>query len=312
MPFMTRIPSDLHRFGLNVELVPGWETRGSSSFAPACVVDHWTAGPRGTKARPSLDVVIKGRPGIPGPLCNIYLDRAGVCVVVAAGRANHAGTGGFRGLVGNSAAYGIEAESGGDGDWTKAQMDAYPRLNAALLSGLGRDASWVCGHHIWAPTRKIDIRDIFPAVRARTAEILANPEDDDMPTAQEIAAAVWAHPLNHANGETRLTNIDNKTGDILSALKALEAVGSRDPLVNPVAEAVVNRDVVGDQDMWQWAQAQAAATATMTGQLAGLQAALQQIASAPASGVDLDAVFKAAQDGARSIVDNLRVVADPE
>lgn len=175
MPLMTRIPSDLARFGLKVELAAGWATRGSSSFAPAGVTCHWTAGPRGTRSRPSLNVVLNGRPGLPGPLANIYLARDGTCIVVAAGRANHAGVGGFRGLVGNSAVYGIEAESGGDGDWTPEMRAAYPRLVAALLWGLGRDASWAHGHHEWAPTRKIDIRDIMPQVRAEAAVILRNP-----------------------------------------------------------------------------------------------------------------------------------------
>jgi hypothetical protein len=195
MPYMTRIPSDLHRFGLKVELVPGWETRGSSAFAPACVVDHWTAGPRGTEGRPSLAIVTNGRADLDGPLCNVYLARDGTCVVVAAGRANHAGVGGFRGLVGNSAAYGIEAECGGDGDWTPEMLAAYPRLNAALLSGLGRDASWVAGHNEWAPTRKIDIRDVIASVRANTAAALTNPEDDMPLTDAEIdkiAARVWS------------------------------------------------------------------------------------------------------------------------
>ncbi len=192
MPFMSRIPSDLAKFGLRVELVPGWATRGSSSFAPGCVVDHWTAGPRGTTGRPSLNVVVNGRTGLAGPLANVYLARDGVCVVTAAGRANHAGLGGFRGLVGNSAAYGIEAECAGDGDWTPAQLDAYPRLNAALLSGIGRDASWVCGHNEWAPTRKIDIRDVIGSVRARTAAVLANPTRDwfDMATREDLRAVV--------------------------------------------------------------------------------------------------------------------------
>lgn len=197
MPFMTRIPSDLARFGLRVELVPGWETRGSSSFAPACVVDHWTAGPRGTAGRPSLNVVVNGRAGLDGPLCNVYLARNGTCVVVAAGRANHAGAGGFRGLVGNSAAYGIEAESGGDGDWTREMLDAYPRLNAALLSGLGRDASWVASHSEWAPTRKIDIRDIIGTVRAKTAAVLNTPPtpEDDMPLSDADVAKIWQMPI---------------------------------------------------------------------------------------------------------------------
>jgi len=205
VPYMTRIPSDLARFGLKVELVPGWETRGSSSFAPAGVTDHWTAGPRGTKGRPSLNVCINGRPGLPGPLCNIYLAKDGTCVVVAAGRANHAGQGGFRGLVGNSAVYGIEAESGGDGDWTPEQMAAYPRLNAALLSGLKRDASWAHGHNEWTP-RKIDIRDIISRVRADTAAALANPTAPDTTETSEMNADDWKHM------QEMLVDVSNKQG----------------------------------------------------------------------------------------------------
>lgn len=176
MPFMTRIPSDLARYGLKVETVPGWQTRGSSSFNPGGVTCHWTAGPRNATGRPSLNVVTNGRSGLPGPLCNVYLDRQGVCVVVAAGRANHAGVGGYRGLVGNSAVYGIEAEAGGDRDWTPAQSKAYPRLVAALLSGIGRGAEWAHGHNEWAPTRKIDIRDWpMPAMRGAVAALLSDP-----------------------------------------------------------------------------------------------------------------------------------------
>lgn len=220
MPYMTRIPSDLARFGLKVELVPGWETRGSSSFAPACVVDHWTAGPRGTTGRPSLNVVTYGRAGLPGPLCNIYLDRRGVCVVVAAGRANHAGLGGFRGLVGNSAAYGIEAECGGDGDWTDEMLDAYPRLNAALLSGLGRDASWVAGHNEWAPTRKIDIRDIIASVRARTGAILANPTEDDMPLSNDDIVRIHAFRYQSPLSKNKVSMAVMASADLLHSYKS--------------------------------------------------------------------------------------------
>lgn len=56
-------------------------------------MDHWTAGPSKSKARPSLRVVTNGRPGLPRPLCNVYLDRKGVAVIVAPGRANYAGYG---------------------------------------------------------------------------------------------------------------------------------------------------------------------------------------------------------------------------
>lgn len=170
MPRMTRMAGDIAAMGVQVEEIPGWETRGSSSFAPALVICHWTAGPRGSRTRPSLRVVLEGRPreGIPGPLCQVYLDRNGVAVMVAAGRANHAGRGSYRGVLGASGAYGIEAESAGNDDWTEAQQWAYPRVVAGLLRGLGRDESWTCGHSEFAkPTgRKIDIRD-WPMDRMR-------------------------------------------------------------------------------------------------------------------------------------------------
>lgn len=197
MPLMTRIADDLKAFDLAPEAVPGWQTRGVPYFAPAGVTCHWTAGPRGTMRRASLGIVTDGRAGLPGPLCNVYLDRAGIPILVAAGRANHAGSGGWRGLVGNSAVYGIEAESGGDGDWTAAQRASYPVVVAALLHGLGRGAEWAHGHNEWAPTRKIDIRD-WPMARMRNevAEVLAafgnrtsEPrEDEDMALHYIIAA----------------------------------------------------------------------------------------------------------------------------
>lgn len=239
---MTRIPSDLARFGLKVELVPGWETRGSSSFAPAGVVDHWTAGPRGTMARPSLNVCVYGRSDLPGPLANIYLARDGTCVVLAAGRANHAGTGGWRGLVGNSAVYGIEAESAGDGDWTPAMLDAYPRLNAALLSGLGRGVEWLCGHHLWAPGRKIDIRDVFERIKADTARHLAGgipapaappeQEDDDMndfdravamETLQRVQSLTFPKPGKPHVDQPWLPMDSFRTVDILDGSRRIEA-----------------------------------------------------------------------------------------
>jgi hypothetical protein len=187
MPYMTRIPSDLAKFGLKVETVAGWQTRGSSSFAPAGVVCHWTAGPKGTTKRPSLNIVINGRPDLSGPLCNVYLDRAGICVVVAAGRANHAGAGSWNGLKGNSSVYGIEAEAANNGDWTPAQRDAYPRLCAALMYGLGRDSANVCGHSEWAGPRKTDINGYTPAALRLQAAAIIGAAGKKTTTAQATA-----------------------------------------------------------------------------------------------------------------------------
>jgi len=181
MPYMTALKPALIRFGLGpyLEEVPDWETRGSSSFAPACTIGHHTAGPL-SGDRPSLNICVNGRSDLPGPLCNDFLSRSKV-ILVAGGRANHAGTGGFRGLVGNSAAFGNEAESNGVGrkdgtpDWSEFQRWAFPRVHAAHLSVLKRDASWYAGHRDWT-TRKIDPTAIeTAALRREIADLLANP-----------------------------------------------------------------------------------------------------------------------------------------
>lgn len=203
------LPAALARFGLTVEVVPGWETRGSSAFNPAATVGHHTAGSsRGT--RPSLAICTYGRADLPGPLCNTFTDRNGVAVVVAAGRANHAGRGGFRGLVGNSTVIGHEAEDEGDGRWTDAQRWAFPRVHAAHLWLMKRDASWYCSHRTWAPGRKPDPAGLADADMQRQIHALLtdHQEDDDMPTAKEIADEVW-------NASRTIGGHENKPGPIL-------------------------------------------------------------------------------------------------
>ena len=176
MPHIDTLVRHLEARGLKVEYVPGWSTRGSSSFNPKGVMDHWTAGPKDSKSRPSLNVVTYGRPGLPGPLCNVYLDRRGVAVIVAAGRANHAGYGSWKGYTGNTYFFGIEAEAAGPSDWTEEQREAYPKLNAGLLDAIKEDdASFVCGHSEYALPRgrKIDINGYsMDSMRAQTQAVL--------------------------------------------------------------------------------------------------------------------------------------------
>ncbi|MGJ3403278.1 peptidoglycan recognition protein family protein [Glutamicibacter sp. Je.9.36] len=176
MPRIDTLVRHLEARGLKVEYVPGWSTRGSASFNPKGVMDHWTAGPKGSKTRPSLNVVTYGRPGLPGPLCNVYLDRRGVAVIVAAGRANHAGYGYWKGRTGNTYFFGVEAEAANADDWTDEMRDSYPLLNAGLLDAINEDdASYVCGHSEYALPRgrKIDINGYtMDDMREQTQRVL--------------------------------------------------------------------------------------------------------------------------------------------
>lgn len=158
MGYQTWIADALRDHGLIVEEYAGWTTRGSSSLDPGGVVAHWTAGPCGATGRPSLNTCVNGREGLSGPLCNVYHDRDGICVVVAAGTAQHAGEGGYNGLSGNHSVLGVESEACGPGDRTAAQTQTYPILLAALAAGIGRDQTWTFRHCDWT-ARKIDIND---------------------------------------------------------------------------------------------------------------------------------------------------------
>lgn len=156
--------------------VAGWRTRGSASFNPRGFVWHHTAGPR-KGAAPSLTVCIYGRTGLPGPLCNVFLARDGRVFVVAAGRANHAGSGSWRGLSGNSSVYGLEVENTGYGSgpnaepWSELVLDRAARIAAQLPVTVE-----MCCHHKEWTTRKVDMHTVEgTAMRRRVIELRSRP-----------------------------------------------------------------------------------------------------------------------------------------
>lgn len=147
---------------LTVVEVDGWQTRGSADFNPRGSVDHHTAGAK-TGNAPSLGICINGRADLPGPLCNVLIGRNNVCYLIAAGRANHAGKGGWRGLAGNSSVYGIERENVGTTaePWTADQTATAARAHAALIRGCPNPMpELVMEHKEWAPQRKSDAHTI--------------------------------------------------------------------------------------------------------------------------------------------------------
>jgi hypothetical protein len=165
--------------GLKVAEVPGWQVRGRAEMGTVRgVMVHHTGGPR-VGNMPSLGTLQHGRPDLPGPLCNLGLGRDGAFYLVAAGRANHAGEGLWRGVTtGNSSFIGIEAENTGganDTPWPVVQRDALVRGCAALLESIGAGPEWVVGHREYAlpAGRKPDPLIDLHALRRDVATALA-------------------------------------------------------------------------------------------------------------------------------------------
>lgn len=236
--YQTSIADYIRGEGVPVIELDGWRTRGKAAFRPRGVVVHHDGFPASVRTSTALNTIKNGRPDVPGPLSQVWLDddnedtpHAGdpVAYIVAAGRANHAGQGSWRGLSGNSTVFGIEARnSGGPYDpWSEAMMDAYVRVVAALCRAGGiTDTNMVCGHKEWAPRRKVDPTFDMNVFRQRVATRLsglhvptptiptpiptpptATPEedDDDMVTFIETSEPATAASDVPPGGVVRLT-----------------------------------------------------------------------------------------------------------
>lgn len=196
---LTWLARELRAAGLKVAEVPGWQSRARpGSFTPVGVMLHHTAGNN------DLGVVVNGRPDLPGPLANLYVDRHTLTVhVVAAGRANHAGTGSGEVLArtrsdlaprGDAAALGLADTTGGNAwyvgievewrpgqDWPRALVETTCRAAAAICRRMGWSANRVICHREWT-RRKVDPawRGDWRGITRRYLE-----EDEDMTPEQE-------------------------------------------------------------------------------------------------------------------------------
>jgi N-acetylmuramoyl-L-alanine amidase len=142
--------------GLTVKASTGWEGRGRSSS-----VNYWAVLAHHTAAENDNDaLLINGRSDVPGPLCNWALHENGDWVLIASGRANHAG----EGTLPSSESYGIEAT--GPQDYPdKYGPSAFPQNYqsyelgvACILAVMGQDTGDLFGHKETARPigRKID------------------------------------------------------------------------------------------------------------------------------------------------------------
>ena len=164
---MSKLPSNLPQIlrarGLKVVEHHGWQTRGRpGAFNPVGVLCHHTATSKRSKDSDVIALLIRGRSDLPGPLCQIGLDRDGTVHLIAADRANHAGKAKASGTVGagdgNALYVGVEAFNDGVGEkWPAAQYNAYVTLAAALSANVtGNSAQSVRGHKETSVTGKID------------------------------------------------------------------------------------------------------------------------------------------------------------
>jgi hypothetical protein len=198
MSWDTGLANRIRAKGVRVVEVAGWKTRGSTSYEPDLALHHHTAGARNGTV-PSLATCLYGRPGLTGPLCQVLQSRESdandIAYVIAAGRANHAGVGEWRGISGNSRAGGVEVEHVGTTTVAAKRREITCRILAAILEGPGgsRDANNACQHFEYAKPagRKIDFAKLAPdtphSIRmrvrywiGRTVEQDNEGDDDDM------------------------------------------------------------------------------------------------------------------------------------
>ncbi len=181
MPRQLWISQVLKDAGLTVYEENGWETRGTTAFEPIGVMWHHTASPPTWSSRQLTNLLVKGHTTLKGPLCQLQLNRDGVYVVIAAGRANHAGNGSWPTIrLGNTQTIGIEAANTGVGEpWSAEQVNAYILGTAALLKHMGKTAENVVGHKEWAPSRKIDPAGLdMNEMRSKIQAVLDAPTTD--------------------------------------------------------------------------------------------------------------------------------------
>jgi hypothetical protein len=206
--------------GCTVMEAPDWKTRGRPRpFGPFGIMVHHDASPAGETAS-GWEVIAYGRPGLDGPLGNLWLAYDGTWWCIAAGSANHAGEGdGSWGDIddGNHDTIGIETDHTTDERWTAGQQSAGLRGIDALRRHLGMTDAQVgrriLAHKEWAPSRKVD-PDPMDMDRAR-AQLLAYDPAAEETFVEQIRKKNTVAQVIEADGAwhtLRLSRSDDPTG----------------------------------------------------------------------------------------------------
>jgi hypothetical protein len=142
---MEAIVARMKRFDVRIRYIDGWRDRGRPyTFTPRGILDHHDASSTNSGTWGALGIIVAGRTGIPGPLSQFQIARGDEpqVAIVAAGRANHAGTGGGPGRLpagipkdsGNAYLFGAEKANNGVGEpYSAATLYAAKSLFVAVL-----------------------------------------------------------------------------------------------------------------------------------------------------------------------------------
>lgn len=265
----------LRAAGLTVVEHANWQTRAvPGSWEPRYGVVHATAAPRDQADTVQVRVVRDGRQGLPGPIANACVDRAGRWHVLAAGRCNTTivGTAGpYRGL-GNTNALGVEACNDNRAEpWPGAQYRAYVRGWAAIAYHLDWEPARLRGHLEHCPGHKTDPTFDMDRFRADVAAALAGGDDVSKADVQDALddPQPWMSPgvaamaktngwgpavatralLEYLFAEVVLTGPNRQAALLAAVLNVDEQVAARLGAgeLDPRAIADLLRPVLGDQ-----------------------------------------------------------------
>lgn len=267
--YLTDLADVLRAAGLAVVELDGWQTRARSSGGydggPWLTMWHHTAsGGDGASDAHYCTFVSDVR-----PVCNLVVGRDGVVYVCAAGATNTNGSGGPLTLPDgrtvatdsmNTRALGVELSNNGVGmGYPQVQIDAAFAVSNACAAAYGYRPDNVAGHVDWT-TRKIDPataaavagpwrpRSINGSGSWAVADLRAEcirryEEDDDMPTAAEIAAAVWNEPcVSEVDGQTY------PVGTFIHSTHAQAFAAAQQTVQGELAPVVWDRAVLPSQD----------------------------------------------------------------
>lgn len=228
---LTNLANVLRGAGLVVHENTGWRTRGYRGRSLAAVngvVVHHTAEPVGTSPAAMARLLGIGRSDLPGPLCHLYVDRSGGWWVIAAGLANHAGSGWWPGLSGNSDTIGVEAANNGVNEpWPDRQVDSWVRGVAAVADAYGVPTGNVIGHKEWAPGRKPDPKlinmGVFRASVHAERSAMAFTQDEERELKEIVGVLRWYGENAHTVGDKLIPFLKQVDGDHLSELAGFAA-----------------------------------------------------------------------------------------